>query len=803
VRQTAEFVRAEASEELIRLPTGDGMALVFFRDAEAPVRCALELSRVLRNYPEIKLRMGVHSGPVYRVADINANRNVAGGGINIAQRVMDCGDAGHILVSREVAEVLGQLSGWRPMLHELGEVEVKHGVRVHLYNLYTNKTGNSALPKKVAAPKQAAAGVGLKPVRKSIRWMPASGAALVIVGLVLGGWLFYSRKAFALTDKDTIVLADFTNTTGDTVFDGALRQALSVQLEQSPFLSLISGPRIEQTLRLTGQLPDAPLTPETSRDLCRRTGSKVYIGGSIANSGNAYVISLNAVGCASGDSMAQDQVTASGKEKILDAMDQAAAKLRAKLGESLSTVQKFNTPAKQALTPSLEALHAYSLGRKISLGDDAAAVPFFQQAIQLDPNFAMAYVSLGSSYSNIGEAALAAQNTRKAYELRDRVSEREKWAIECSYNVSITGDLEKARQVYERWAQTYPRDWEPPDNLLLIYRDLGWNQYEKGLSAAREDIRLYPDSDIVYANLIDTYLSMNRLEEAQATAREAQTKKLDSPYLRMRLYELAFLQNDVTAMAQQLAWAADRAGVEDMLLDNESDTKAYFGQLRKAREFSYRAVASAERAEDKVSAANYEAEASLREALFGNATEARQRAAAALSLSNSGSVQSTAALGLAFAGDAAQAQVLVDDLAKSLPENTKAQFIWLPTIRAQLALNRKDARKAIEVLQTVAPYELGIAGRLYPVYVRGVAYVAARQGTEAAAEFQEILDHRGVVGNESIGALAHLGLGRAYALQGDAAKARTAYQDFLTLWKDADPDIPILIAAKSEYAQLK
>jgi eukaryotic-like serine/threonine-protein kinase len=803
VRGTSEFARAEAADELIRLPTGDGMALVFFRDAEAPVRCALELSRALRNHPDLKLRMGIHSGPVYRVADINANRNVAGGGINIAQRVMDCGDAGHILVSREVAEVLGQLSGWRPMLHDVGEVEVKHGLRLHLHNLYTVKVGNSAVPKKLASSKSAPAEPGFRPAREYARprWIGTVGATIVVVGLGMCGWLLHSRKAYALTDKDTIVLPAFTNMTGDTVFDGTLLQGLLVQFEQSPFFSVVPGGRIEQTLGLMGRTVDMSLTADISRELCRRVGSKLYIVGSIANSDKSYVIDLNAVDCAIGNEVAREEVKTPRKESVLDALDQAISKMRAKLGEPSATELNFATPTKQALTPSLEALHVYSLGQKLGTDDDDAAIPFFQQAIQLDPNFVMALFSVAIRYSNLGDDTLAMENIRNSFEKRQQVSEREKYRIESMYYQTV-GNLEKARQVYERWAQTYPRDPSPPDELFLVYRLLGWNQYEKGLAAARADLSLNPDSGNAYANLCDTYLSMNRIEDADATMREALAKKIDSPYLRMHLYYLAFLKNDAVAMAQQLTWAMDKPGVEDQFLDSESDTRAYFGQLRKSREFSHQAVSSAERAEDKTTAAQYEASVSLREALFGNPAETQRRAAAALALSNNRPVESKAALGLSLAGYVNQAQILMDDLDKRFPENTTVQFTYLPMIRAQLALDGDDAGKAIEFLQKAVPYELGVAGGLYPVYVRGNAYLTAHKGIEAITEFQQILNHRGIVGNDLIGALAHLELARAYVLQSDNAKAKAAYQDFFALWKDADPDIPILVAAKAEYAKL-
>jgi eukaryotic-like serine/threonine-protein kinase len=514
------------------------------------------------------------------------------------------------------------------------------------------------------------------------------------------------------------------------------------------------------------------------------------------------------VNCSNGESLASTETQASDKSHVLDALGKAASEIRNKLGESLSTVQKFDTPVEQATTPSLEALQAYSLGRKSMVGkvDNAAAAPLFQRAVSLDPNFAMAYTSLGNAYWALGETSLAAENERKAYELREQVSDREKFYIECTYYWS-TGDLAKTRQASELWAQTYPRDDVPPDYLGGIYQQIG--EHEKALAEAQEALRRDSTSGRNYVNLAFAYLNLNRLDEARATAKEAQAKKLDSPYLRFSLYQLAFLQNDAPGMAQQVAWAAGKPGVEDVLLASQANTTAYSGRLGEAREFSRRAVASAEREEEKETAAGYEAEAALREALFGNNREARQRAAVALGLPNGRDVQYGAALALAFAADAGQAQTLADDLGKRFPQDTLVKFKYLPTIHAQLALNRNDSSKAINILQAAAPYELGLpaAGAfsptLYPVYVRGKAYLAAHQGTEAGAEFQRILDQRSVVQNEAIGALARVGLARAYALQGDTAKARTAYQDFLSLWKDADPDIPILQQAKAEYAKLK
>jgi eukaryotic-like serine/threonine-protein kinase len=640
------------------------------------------------------------------------------------------------------------------------------------------------------------------------RWVGVTAVAVLVLALATGSfWWLNVRKAHALTGKDTIVIADFTNTTGDPVFDGTLRQGLTVQLEQSPFLSLISEQRLQQTLRLMGQSPDAKLVPEIARDLCQRTGSKAMLTGSIAQIGTQYSLIVNAVNCSNGETLASTEAEASDKNHVLDALGKVATDIRAKLGELLSTVQKFDTPVEQATTPSLEALQAYSLGWKSQNGksDDAAAVPLYQRAIRLDPNFAMAYASLGTSYNNLGETSLAAENIRKAYDLHDRVSEREKFYIESHYYQFVANDLEKARRVYELWAQTYPRDRVPPSNLTYIYGALG--QHDKALAQAREAFRL--DEAGGTGNLVNSCLQLNRLEEARATAEEAQKKNFDSPPLHYLLYQLAFLQNDAAGMTQQVAWATSKPGWEDVLLASEADTAAYSGRLGKAREFSRRAVASAERAEEKETAAGYEDEAALREALFGNAAEARQRAVAALALSAGRDVQYGAALALALAGDATRAQALADDLGKRFSDDTIVHFNYLPTIHARLALSHNDSSKAIEALQTAAPYELGIPGAgsfttaMYPVYVRAEAFLAGHQGSEAATEFQKILDHRGIVVNAPIGALAHLGLARAYVLQGDTAKARAAYQDFIKLWNDADPDIPIFIAAKAEYAKLK
>ena len=804
VSTTSEFLRAQSSNEIIRLPTGDGMALVFFGDAEAAARCALEVGMALKSHPEIPLRMGLHSGPVYRVTDINANQNVAGGGINIAQRVMDCGDAGHILASQTVADVLGQLSSWKDPLHDLGEAEVKHGVCVHLYNLYTSEAGNSALPNKVAASKPAAA-PGLKPAQKStrLRGNLATAATILVVGLAVGGWLFFSRKAHALTDKDTIVLAEFTNTTGDPVFDGTLRQGLSVQLEQSPFLSIIPDQRIQQTLQMMGKKPDAKLTPEIARELCQRIGSAAVLDGSIAQIGTQYLMTVKVVNCSSGESLASTEAQASDKNHVLDALGKTASEIRNKLGESLSTVQKFDIPLEQATTSSLEALKAFTLARRAQVnGDERTSIALGKRAIDLDPNFASGYQSLARSYSVAGNSDLAIQNEKRAYELRNRVSEREKLTIEAEYQLDVTGNLEKAAEAYELLAATYPRD--PVSVFMLGLLSTNMGQYDKAITVFRRAVDLDPKNGDANTALASAYQFANRRDDAWSTIEMARRQNADDPGVHYLEYMFAFLQGNVDGMTEQVAWSIGKPGYDEVFLSLQASTAAYAGKLRDARQFTGRLIAL-DKGNLDTEVALAEASSALLEADFGNYPEARKDAAAALALFANRDVQPTAALALAFAGDTTRALSLADDLEKRFPEDTLINLHFVPTVRAAAEVNQADPVKAVEILRVAVPLELGTDYELslYPVYVRGQAYLSAKQGRKAADEFQKILDHPGIVRNEPIGALARLQIGRAYILQGDTAKAKAAYQDFLTLWKDADPDIPILIAAKSEYAKLK
>ena len=641
------------------------------------------------------------------------------------------------------------------------------------------------------------------PARQRGWKLVATVAVVVLAAGIAGGLLWRARQARHLTEKDTIVLGDFANSTGDAVFDGTLREGLSVELEQSPFLSLVSEEGIHQTLRMMGQMTNARLTPEIAREVCQRTNSAVALDGSIALIGTRYNLILKAVDCATGDSLVSTEAKANDKSHVLDALGEVASEMRRKLGESLSTVQKYNTPLEQATTPSLEALQAFSLGVKASFAGDVTPVAFFQSAIQLDPNFAAAYDAMGSENQVIG-TALAVENIRKAFELRTRVSEREKLIIEGDYYNFATGDLMKAQQSYILGEQIYPREVTFRESLGVLYNALG--QYEAGLREHQEAVRLAP-STITYRFLVYTDLSLNRDEDAAALAREAHEKGMDSS-LGPTLYSLAFYRNDTAEMSRQVAAWAGKPGHEYLLLALEADTAAYFGHLGRARELSRQASSSAKRAGENETSATYEAVAALREGLFGNANQAGQRTALAKERSGGPDKYYAVVLALAYTGDGSQG--LADNFNESFPENTVVQFNYLPTLRARLALSHSNPQQALDTLEVAAPYELGLPTswfynwpNLYPVYVRGEAYLAAHQGSEAAAEFQKILDHRGIVLNEPIGALAHLQLGRAYAMQGDTAKSRAAYQDFLTLWKDADPDIPIFKQAKAEYAKLQ
>ena len=656
---------------------------------------------------------------------------------------------------------------------------------------------------------------GATPVAVSPKHNPflRSGiAALAVLILTVGGIFLSQQRTHAkpLTDKDVLVLADFANTTGDPVFDGTLRQGLAVQLEQSPFLSIIPDEKIQQTLSLMGQPADAKLIPAIAREVCQRTASAAVLDGSIAKIGTQYLLTLQAVNCENGKTLASTEAQASDKNHVLEALGSVSVEIRNKLGESLSTIQKFDTPLEQATTPSLEALKAYSSGMQAvrSKGPEAAT-PFFKHAVELDPNFAVAYAYLGIMASTTLEPGLSVDYRTKAYELRDRTSEAEKHWITAAYHKGVTGNIPKAIEACDLWIQDYPRSEMPHIYVgAAVLPVIG--QYERAAEEITEGVRLRADFPLAYAFRIRAYTALNRFDEAKATYAQALERKLHTSFIDLVMYDLAFAQNDTAGMAQHVAELGTLPKFGHEILSMEGDTVAYSGHLKDAREFSRRAMYSAKRAGEKDAPALYSGTSGLREAWFGNTDEARRRATLALKLSTDRDLQYFAALAFAYARDDARAKALADDLDKRFPEDTIVQFNYVPTVRGKLALNKGDASGAIESLGVSAPYELGATRAIdlnwtamFPVFVRGEAYLAARQGSKAAGEFQKILDHRGLVLNQPIGALAHLGLGRAYVLQGDTVKAKVAYQDFLTLWKDADRDIPILTQAQAEYLKLK
>jgi len=634
-------------------------------------------------------------------------------------------------------------------------------------------------------------------------------AGCLIIALAAGFFFLHSRHSPPLTEKDSIVLADFTNTTGDPVFDDTLKQGLSAELSQSPFLNLLPDQMVRETLKLMGRAPGDWLSPEVAREICVRSSGKAMLAGSISSLGSQYVIGLKAVSCDSGEVFAQEQVQAAAKEEVLKALSRETTKMRQELGESLSSIRRFDVPLYQVTTPSLGALKAYSTAdiARAQRGD-RAAIPFLRSAIELDPNFAMAHAFLATLYVNLQETSLSAESMKRAYDLRDRVSEKEKFYIESHYYHFVTGDLEKANQVYEQFAQTYPRSGGNLVNLAVSYGSMG--QYDKAVATTLEALRLDPENYVAYANLVAIYTNLNRLDDARATFQKMLESKRDYPDAHVYLHGVAAAQSDAAEMLKQVAWAKGKVGIEDILLARQADTEAFYGRLGEAREFSRRAIESAQRAGKKEAAVMWQMSESLRESEFGNGQVARHGAAAALAAASTRDLQTMAALILAQSGDAGHAQKMSDDLARRYPLDTLIDGYWLPTIRAAIELDHNNPAEAIHLLQGAASYELGAvlftadwAAPLHPAYVRGEAYLRLHRGKEAAAEYQKFIDHWGAVRNFPLGALARLGLARAYAMQGDSAKAHTAYQGFLTLWKDADPDIPILKQAKAEYAKLQ
>src|SRR5271165_1288433 len=650
------------------------------------------------------------------------------------------------------------------------------------------------------------------PSDRRFSWKYAVAIGLAVVLMTIGIVLFvHKRQRLVLGEEGSVLIADFTNNTGDPVFDETLRQGLAVQLEQSPSIVLVSEERIQHALRLMGQPADAPLTPELAREICERVGSGAVLDGSIAMLGSQYVLGLRAKSCSTGEVIADEQVQAARKDDVLNALGQMANKLRTRLGESLATVEQHSSPLAEATTPSLEALKAYSLGWKtLYARGENGAIPFFAQAVKDDPQFAMAYAALGLMYGATGESGLSAENTSKAYQLRDRASDRERFFISATYDSWVTGNLEKAQQTCQTWAQVYPTEIIPYTYLSgFIYPAFG--KYEQVIDEARKVIELDPDFAVGYVNLGYGYLNAGRLAEAETPVRTATERKLEFPYFAILRFDIAFLKGDKAAMERESALSREKSVFEDWIADHEAFAAAYSGRLRQAGMLVKRASDLAQQAGQSERAAIFQAGSAVWEGFFRNSTPARTSAAAALKISNDKEAEYGAAFGLALSGDSVRAQALADDLEKRFPEDTSNRFSYLPSLEVLLALNRGEPSRAIEILQVAVPNELGTQrswihgnfGALYPVYVRGLAYLALHQGAEAAAEFRKILDHPGIVISDPVGAVARLQLARAYALMGDPAKAKPAYQDFLTLWKDADPDIPILQQANAEYAKLQ
>jgi len=651
-------------------------------------------------------------------------------------------------------------------------------------------------------------------VTAGVPWKMIVPAAAALLALAAAGY-FYFHRTPQLTEKDTIVLGDFENKTGDPVFDDTLRQGLSVELQQSPFLTLISDRQVQQQLTLMGQPKETRLTADVAQQICERTASAVVLEGSIASLGSQYVVGLRARNCNTGATVDQEQVQVAKREDVLNALSQVARTFRTRVGESLATMENHSTPLAEATTPSLEALKAYSNGMKfVNAANYPAALPFFQRAVEIDPQFAMVHASLGLTYSTVGESSMSAESTTRAWQLRDRVSERERFFIDFTYDREVTGNLEKAYQTLESWLKTYPRGEEP--NALGLLGGLSTNgtgRFERAIEASQQQLAADPGLGLQYGTLATSYFLTDRFDEAEEVLRRAAERNAENPIVVAVRYNIAVLKSDTGQMEQVVAQTKGKPGVEHPVTHAEALALARSGRLQLARQSSTRAIDLArQQALGRDAAASYQAARAVWEAVYGNAVEAKEDATAALAISNGRDVEYAAGLAMALAGDSARSQPLADDLEKRFPEDTFAKFTYVPVLRALSALEHGKPADSVARLQIALPYELAInglnfnhfyLGGLHSAYVRGEALLALHQYPEAVSEFQKILDHRGIVGADPIGALAHLQLGRTFALAGDLAKSKTAYQDFLSLWKDADPDVPVLRQAKAEYARLQ
>lgn len=648
-------------------------------------------------------------------------------------------------------------------------------------------------------------------VEQGRSWGWISAIVLLLLGVAFGIFRLTRQSPVAFTARDTVVLADFANSTADPAFEGTLRQGMEVQLEQSPFLTLISDDRIRQTLLLMGRPADTPPTPSVAREICERTGSAAVLEGSIASLGSQYVVGLRAKNCRTGDVLDEEQVQAAKKEDVLNALSQIAVRFRTRVGESAKSVEKYSTPFAEATTPSFEAWKSFTTGEKIGFSTGwSAGLPYLKRAVEIDPNFATAHAQLGIFYSNLGESVLSTASTTEAYRLRDRTSEREKLYITSLYDRQVTGNLEKTLDSMNQWEQAYPRD-PAPRGLASGFITQGLGQYKRSIEEARKAIDLDPDFIPGHLNLAYTYTYMGSFAEAENAMQRAPQGYAEFPELLLLRYYIAMMKGDAAGMDREVRLAAGRPGAEDWMTHSQALVLARSGQLREARKMSTRASELAQQSGQRERAANYEAGATVWEAFFGDAAAARRTAAEALALSNGRDVEYAAAFALAVSGDSQRAHTLAKDLEKRFPEDTSVRYNYLPVLDGLLALAHGEPGRAIEGLQINAPHEEGVTGctffaffgTLYPAYVRGEALMASNKPVEAAAEFQKILDRPGLLFADPVGLRARLELGRALARAGEMAKAKAAYQDFLKLWKDADPDIPILKEAKTEYAELQ
>jgi len=654
----------------------------------------------------------------------------------------------------------------------------------------------------VSAAVSSAIGVATAPVdSSSSKKFLIVGAGLLLAAVVAGGLYWRSRGSQKLTGKDSILLADFVNTTGDAVFDGTLKQALAVQLEQSPYLNIAPDQTVRKALQFMGRPADERVTGSVAREICERVHMKAMLSGSIASLGSQYVIALDATNCATGDSLAREQVTAPTKEGVLAAVGKAASSLRGKLGESLASIHKFDTPVTEATTSSLEALKAYAAADVLrNGGGEAESMAGFQRAIALDPNFAMAHARMSAIYNNLGEDDHQLEEAKKAFDLRDRISERERFYIDDHYYTAI-GDVEKNKEVLELATRAYPNDSAAFGNLALEY-NLFFGDFDKAIPLASECARIEPDAPFGHFHVALGYMGLNRFEEARAMAQRAVAAKADNMFIHQLLFNLSYLENNADGMQQELKWGEGKPS-EYLILNEATGVAASHGQMQKGRELQQRSVQVTDRYGFKDTSADTDAGWALTEAETGNTAKAREFATQSASLAHGRANLEFVALSLAMSGDESRARTIVDDLAHRYPADTIFHNVYMPAVAALIALNRKAPEQAIEALEASAPYEMGTTQFPLPAYLRGLAFLQAKRGAEAAAEFQKIVDHRGIAATSVEHSLARLGLGRAYVISGDTAKAKAAYQDFLALWKDADTDIPILKEAKAEYARLQ